>query len=109
MIKYSFNDKNNTLKLKVKGDVGTLASDVIVLMSKIYNDIKAKSPDSAKEFKDNIITAIEDGLVFVSEEERKSIIKKKYEEVAVQLAKKAIDSFFDSIKEWKDDTDTDSD
>lgn len=89
MIKYSFNDKNNTLKLKVKGDVGTLASDVIVLMSKIYNDIKAKSPDSAKEFKDNIITAIEDGLVFVSKEERNDIIMKKCKEVKVQLTKKS--------------------
>ena len=89
MIKYNIDDKNNTLKLKVKGDVGTLASDVILLMSKIYNDIKAKNPSSAKEFKDNIITAIEDGIVFVSKEERNDIIMKKCKEVKVQLTKKS--------------------
>ena len=89
MIKYNIDDKNNTLKLKVKGDVATLASDVILLMSEIYSDIKAKNPDSAKEFKDNIITAIEDGLVFVSKEERNDIIMKKCKEVKVQLTKKS--------------------
>ena len=109
MIKYNIDDKNSVLNLEVKGDVATLASDVILLMSEIYSDIKAKNPDGAKDFKNCIILAIKEGVVFASEEERKSIIKKKYEEVAVQLAKKAIDSFFDSIRGWKDDTDTDSD
>lgn len=89
MIKYNIDDKNSVLNLEVKGNVVTIASYVIVLMSKIYNDIKAKSPDSAKEFKDNIITAIEDGLVFVSKEERNDIIMKKCKEVKVQLAKKS--------------------
>ena len=109
MIKYNIDDKERVLNLEVKGDVATLAADVILLMSEIYSDIKAKNPDSAKDFKKCIIMAIKEGVVFASEEERKSIIKKKYEEVAVQLAKKAIDSFFDSIKRWTDDTDTDSD
>lgn len=109
MIKYNIDDENDVLKLEVKGDVVTIASDVILLMSEIYSDIKAKNPDSAKEFKECIILAIKEGVVFASEEERKSIIKKRYEEVAVQLAKKAIDAFFDSIRGEKDDTDTDSD
>lgn len=109
MIKYNIDHKNSVLNLEVKGDVATIASDVILLMSEIYSDIKAKNPDSAKDFKQYIIMAIEDGVVFVSEEERKDIIKKKYEEVKVQLAKKVLDSFFDSIKGWEDDTDTDSD
>lgn len=109
MIKYNIDDKERVLNLEVKGDVAMLASDVILLMSEIYSDIKAKHPDGAKDFKKCIITAIEDGVVFASEEERNDIIKKKYEEVAVQLAKKAIDSFFDSIRGWNDDTDTDSD
>ena len=109
MIKYNIDDKERVLNLEVKGNVTTIASDVVILMSEIYSDIKAKNPDSAKDFKNCIILAIKEGVVFASEEERKSIIKKKYEEVAVQLAKKAIDSFFDSIKEWKDDTDTDGD
>lgn len=109
MIKYNIDDKNSVLNLEVKGDVATIASDVILLMSEIYSDIKAKNPDKAKDFKEFITMAIKEGVVFVSEEERKSIIKKKYEEVAVQLAKKVLDSLFDSIKEWKDDTDTDGD
>ena len=98
MIKYNIDDKNSVLNLEVKGNVVTIASDVIVLMTEIYSDIKAKNPDSAKDFKKYIITAIEDGLVFVSKEERKSIIKKKIDEVAAQLAKEVVDSFFDSIK-----------
>lgn len=109
MIKYNIDDISNVLKLEVKGDVPTIASDIIVLMSEIYSDIKAKNPDSAKDFKECIIMAIEDGIVFVSKEECKSIIKKKYEEVAAQLMKEVLDSFFDSIRGWKDDTDTDSD
>ena len=109
MIKYNIDDKERVLNLEVKGDVATLAADVILLMSEIYSDIKAKNPDSAKDFKKCIIMAIEDGVVFASKEERKDIIKKKHEEVKIQLAKKAIDSFFDSIKRWTDDTDTDSD
>lgn len=109
MIKYNIDDKERVLNLEVKGDVAALASDVILLMSEIYNDMKAEHPDGAKDFKNCIILAIEEGVVFASEEERKSIIKKRYEEVAVQLAKKAIDSFFDSIRGWKDDADTDSD
>lgn len=109
MIKYNIDDENNLLKLEVKGDVVTIASDVILLMSEIYSDIKAKNPDSAKDFKECIIMAIEDGLVFVSKEECKSIIKKKYKEVAAQLMKEVLGSFFDSIKGWKDDADTDSD
>lgn len=109
MIKYNIDDKNSVLNLEVKGDVATIASDVILLMSEIYSDIKAKNPDKAKDFKEFITMAIKEGVVFVSEEERKSIIKKKYEEVAVQLGKKVLDSLFDSIKEWKDDTDTDGD
>ena len=109
MIKYNIDDKDSVLNLEVKGDVATIASDVIVLMTEIYSDIKAKNPDSAKDFKKYIIMAIKEGVVFVSEEERKSIIKKKIDEVAAQLAKEVVDSFFDSIKGWKDDTDTDSD
>lgn len=109
MIKYNIDDKERVLNLEVKGDVATFASDVILLMSEIYSDIKAKHPDGAKDFKNCIILAIKEGVVFASEEERKSIIKKKYEEVAVQLAKKAIDSFFDSIRGREDDTDTDGD
>lgn len=109
MIKYNIDDKNSVLNLEVKGDVATIASDVILLMSEIYSDIKAKNPDSAKDFKKCIIMAIKEGAVFVSEEERRDIIKKKYEEVAVQLAKKVLDTFFDSIRGQEDDTDTDSD
>lgn len=109
MIKYSINYKNSGLNLEVEGDVATIASEAIYLMSEIYSDIKAKNPDGAKDFKEYITIAIKDGLVFVSEEERKSIIKKKYEEVAVQLAKKVLDTIFDSTKEQEDDTDTDSD
>ena len=52
---------------------------------------------------------INDVEVFVSEVNRKDMIKKKYEEVAVQLAKKVLDTFFDSIRGQEDDTDTDSD
>ena len=89
MIKYNIDHKNSVLNLEVKGDVNTIASDVIVLMSKIYNDIKAKNPSSAKDFKEYIITAIEDGLVFVSKKEREDIIMKKCKEVKVQLAKKS--------------------
>lgn len=109
MIKYNIDHKNSVLNLEVKGDVATIASDVTLLMSEIYSDIKAKNPDKAEYFKEFITMAIKEGVVFVSEEERRDIIKKKYEEVAVQLAKKVLDTFFDSIKEWKDDTDTDSD
>lgn len=109
MIKYNIDHKNSVLNLEVKGDVATLASDVTLLMSEIYSDIKAKNPDKAEYFKEFITMAIKEGVVFVSEEERRDIIKKKYEEVAVQLAKKVLDTFFDSIKGWKDDTDTDSD
>lgn len=109
MIKYNIDDKNSVLNLEVKGDVATLASDVILLMSEIYSDIKAKNPDKAEYFKELITMAIKEGVVFVSEEERRDIIKKKYEEVAVQLAKKVLDSLFDSIRGWEDDTDTDSD
>ena len=109
MIKYNIDDKNSVLNLEVKGDVATIAADVILLMSEIYSDIKAKNPDKAKDFKECIIRAIEEGVVFVSAEERKDIIKKKYEEVAVQLAKKVLDAFFDSIRRQEDDTDTDSD
>lgn len=109
MIKYNIDDKERVLNLEVKGDVATIASDVIFLMSEIYSDMKAKNPDNAKDFKKYIIMAIKEGVVFASEEERKSIIKKKIDEVAAQLAKEVVDSFFDSIKGWKDDTDTDSD
>ena len=111
MIKYNIDHKNSVLnaELEVKGDVATITADVILLVSEIYSDMKAKNPDSAKEFKDNIITAIEDGVVFVSEEERNDIIKKKYEEVKVQLMEKVLDALFDSIRGWKDDADTDSD
>lgn len=109
MIKYNIDDKNSVLNLEVKGDVATLASDVILLMSEIYSDIKAKNPDKAKDFKKCIVMAIEEGVVFVSEKERKDIIKKKYEEAAVQFAKKVLDTFFDSIRGQEDDTDTDSD
>lgn len=109
MIKYNIDDKNSVLNLEVKGDVATIATDVILLMSEIYSDIKAKNPSTAKDFKEFITMAIKEGVVFASEEERKSIIKKKYEEVAVQLAKKVLDTIFDSTKEREDDTDTDSD
>lgn len=111
MIKYNIDHKNSVLNLEVEGDTVTIAADVTLLMSEIYSDIKAKNPDSAKDFKKYIITAIEDGIVFASKEERESIIRKKYEEVevAVELTKKVLDSLFDSIKRWKDDTDTDSD
>ena len=109
MIKYNIDDKNSVLNLEVKGDVGTIASDVVILMSEIYSDIKAKNPDSAKDFKKYITMAIEDGVVFVSAEEREDIVKKKYEEVKVQLAKKVLDTIFDSIRGEEDDTDTDSD
>lgn len=109
MIKYNIDNKDRVLNLEVKGDVATIASDVIFLMSEIYSDMKAKNPDNAKDFKKYITMAIEDGVVFVSAEEREDIVKKKYEEVKVQLAKKILDSLFDSIKEWEDDTDTDSD
>ena len=102
MIKYNTSDKDGMLNLEVKGDVGTIAAEVVILMSKIYSDIKATNPDSAKEFKEFIIMAIKDGVVFASEEERKDIIK-------VQLAKKVFDFLFGSIKGWKDDTDTDGD
>ena len=109
MIKYNIDYKNCVLHLEVKGDVATIATDVILLMSEIYSDIKAKNPDRAKDFKENIIMAIEDGVVFVSKEERKDIIRKKYEEVKVQLTEKVLDALFDSIKRWTDDTDTDGD
>lgn len=98
MIKYNIDDKDSVLNLEVKGDVATLAADVILLMSEIYSDIKAKNPSKAKDFKECITIAIKDGIVFVSEEERKDIVKKKYEEVAVQLAKKVLDTIFDSIR-----------
>lgn len=109
MIKYSINDKNSGLNLEVSGNAVMIASEVIYLMSEIYSDIKAKNPDKAKDFKEFITMAIKEGVVFVSEEERKDIVKKKYEEVAVQLAKKVLDAFFDSIRGQEDDTDTDSD
>lgn len=109
MIKYSINYKNSGLKLEVSGNAVMIASEVIYLMSEIYSDIKAKNPDKAKDFKEFITMAIKEGVVFVSEEERKDIVKKKYEEVAVQLAKKVLDTFFDSIRGQEDDTDTDSD
>lgn len=109
MIKYNIDHKNSVLNLEVKGDVATIASNVIFLMSEIYSDIKAMNPDSAKDFKKCIIMAIKTGVVFVSEEEREDILRRKYEKVKIQLAKKALDSLFDSIKGWKDDTDTDSD
>ena len=109
MIKYNIDDKERVLNLEVKGDVATLASDVILLMSEIYSETKAKNPDSAKDFKEYITMAIKEGVVFVSKEERNDIIMKKCKEVKVQLTKKVLDSFFDSIKGWKDDTDTDSD
>lgn len=109
MIKYSINYKNSGLNLEVSGNAVMIASEVIYLMSEIYSEIKANNPDSAKDFKEYITIAIKDGLVFVSEEERRDIVKKKYEEVAVQLAKKVLDTIFDSTKEQEDDTDTDSD
>lgn len=89
MIKYNINDKNSGLNLEVSGNAVRIASEVIYLMSEIYSDIKAKNPDKAKDFKEFITMAIKEGVVFVSEEERKDIVKKKYEEVAVQLAKKS--------------------
>lgn len=98
MIKYSINYKNSGLNLEVSGNAVMIASEVIYLMSEIYSEIKAKNPDGAKDFKEYITIAIKDGLVFVSEEERKDIVKKKYEEVAVQLAKKVLDTIFDSIR-----------
>ena len=109
MIKYNIDYKDSKLNLEVEGDVATIASDVTILMSEIYSGIKAKNPDKAKVFKKCIIMAIEEGVVFVSDEERESIIKKKHEEIAVQLAKKVLDTIFDSTKGWKDDTDTDGD
>ena len=62
MIKYNTSDKDGMLNLEVKGDIGTIAADVVLLMSEIYSDIKATNPDSAKEFKEFIIMAIKDGV-----------------------------------------------
>lgn len=111
MIKYNIDNKNGVLnaELEVKGDVATITADVILLVSEIYSDMKAKNPDSAKDFKEYITMAIKDGVVFVSEEERKDIIKKKCEEIKAQLVEKVLDALFDSIGGWNDDTDTNGD
>lgn len=67
MLKIEFSDEKS--EMEVDGTVTEIMSDVIALVSAIYNEMKMKDERMAEHFKRNMSICFKEGVPFMTEEE----------------------------------------
>lgn len=93
-------NEGNVEKVEIVGSIEEIAANAICAITIIYEFLKKKDENVAKDFKVIMNGAFNDGIVFCTEEERKEILKKKKIKQINNIIKKL---FFDPDKDEEDD------
>lgn len=118
MLKVEINEKG--IDMTAAGDVPTLVADVSIIVGGIYEKLKASNEKCADAFKNILKNAVNDDVVFATNEEEFERAKKKSLEEDKKKIDKLIQSIFDDVfkkdgngnnndksKDEEDDLDTD--
>lgn len=116
MLKVEINEKG--IDMTAAGDVPTLVADVSIIVGGIYEKLKASNEKCADAFKNILKDAINDDVVFATNEEEFERAKKKSLEEDKKKIDKLIQSIFDDVfkkddkandksEDEEDDLDTD--
>ena len=109
MLKVEVNEKGG-IDMTAVGDVPTLVADVSVIIGGIYEKLKASNEKCADAFKNILKNAVNDDVVFATNEEEFERAKKKSLEEDKKKIDKLIQSIFDDVFNKNDNTkDNDND
>ena len=105
MLKVEVNEKGG-IDMTAVGDVATLVADVSIIVGGIYEKLKASNEKCADAFKNILKDAVNDDVVFITNEEEFEIAKKKRLEKDKKKIDDLMQSLFDSVFKKNNNTES---
>lgn len=105
MLKVEINDKGG-IDMTAVGDVGTLCTDVSIIIGGIYEKLKASNASCAYAFKNALKDAVNTGLAFATTQDEFEVAKKKSQEEDKKKIDKLLQGLFDDVFKKNNNTES---